>query len=166
MSYKGPFSGWLQRRRRRSSDLEMMSFGPRSRAFRNTERELSSFRMRVLVAGLFVVTCFGLLLARFVWLQVVKHEELYARGEANRTAHVPVTANRGLIRDRNGVLIARNYAGYTLEIYPRKVESVPAVIDELAKVVDIQPRDRRRFKKLQDELKNAESVPIRTKLSD
>ncbi|MFN9676691.1 MAG: penicillin-binding protein 2, partial [Betaproteobacteria bacterium] len=133
---------------------------------RNTEKELFVFRSRVLVAGLVVLGCFALLLARFVWLQVFKHEDLYARAEQNRIAVVPVTANRGLIKDRNGVVIARNYAGYTLEINPRQVKSASALIDELAKVVEVQPRDRRRFAKLREELKGADSIPIRTRLSD
>ncbi len=71
---------------------------------------------------------------------------------------VPVTANRGLIKDRNGVVVARNYAGYTLEINPREVANVNALIDEIAQVIEVQPRDRRRFKKLQEELKGADSI--------
>jgi penicillin-binding protein 2 len=135
-------------------------------AFRNPEHDILQFRTRVVVATLFVLICFGALLARFVWLQVVKHAELYEQAEINRIAVVPVQANRGLIRDRNGVIIARNFSAYTLEINPRKVDNVNAVIDELANVIEIQPRDRRRFKKLQEELKGAESIPIRTRLTD
>ena len=133
---------------------------------RNTERELTQFRMRALVAIGLVLTCFGLLLARFVWLQLVKHDDYHARAEQNRIAVVPVTANRGLIKDRNGVVIARNYAGYTLEINPREVRDVNALIDELGSVVEVAPRDRRRFNKLREELKGADSIPIRTRLTD
>ena len=61
---------WLRRRRRRRS-ASTLWFGPRSKAIRNTETELLQFRTRAIVAGLFVLTCFSLLLARFVWLQVV-----------------------------------------------------------------------------------------------
>jgi penicillin-binding protein 2 len=140
------------------------------KALRNTERDLWQFRTRVVAATLFVLVCFGLLLARFVWLQLAKHDDFYARAESNRIAVVPVTANRGLIKDRHGVVIARNYAGYTLEINPRLLKDAPgginAVIDELAQVIDVQPRDRRRFRKLQEELKGAESIPIRTRLSE
>ena len=143
-----------------------MWLGPRSKAMRNTERELWHFRTRVFAAGLFVFGCFGLLLARLVWLQVIQHDTYHARAEQNRIAVVPVTANRGLIKDRNGVVIARNYAGYTIEINPRQVGNVNALIDEIAEVIEVQPRDRRRFKKLQEELRGADSIPIRTRLSD
>jgi len=159
-----PLDLFGRRRRRRST--EAVWFGPRSNVMRNTEKELWQFRSRALVAGLFVLACFGLLLARFVWLQLVKHDDYYARAEQNRIAVVPVTANRGLIKDRNGVVIARNYAGYTLEINPREVSNINALIDDIAKVVEVQPRDRRRFRKLQEELKGADSIPIRTRLTD
>jgi penicillin-binding protein 2 len=135
-------------------------------AFRNSQLEIDLFRSRAAVAALAVLAAFGLLVIRLVWLQVVKHDELHQRAEAQRTALVPVTANRGLIRDRNGIVIAENFSAYTLEINPRRVDDVAATIEALAEVVDIQPRDRRRFKKLHDELKGAESVPIRTRLSD
>jgi penicillin-binding protein 2 len=136
------------------------------KAFRNPQQEVDLFRGRAAVAGLFVLAAFALLVARLAWLQVVKHDELHRKAEAQRTALVPVTANRGLIRDRNGIIIAENFSAYTLEINPRRVEDVAATIDDLAQVVDIQPRDRRRFRKLADELKGAESIPIRTRLSD
>ncbi len=136
------------------------------KALRNTERELFYFRTRILVASVFVAACFLLLAGRFVWLQFFKHDDLYARAESNRIAVVPVTANRGLIKDREGRIIARNYSAYTLEINPRQVENVSAVIDDLAQVIEVQPRDRRRFKKLQEELKGADSIPIRTRLTD
>lgn len=136
------------------------------KAFRNPQQEVDLFRSRAGVAALFVLAAFAVLGARLFWLQLVKHDELHRKAESQRTALVPVTASRGLIRDRNGIVIAENFSAYTLEINPRRVEDVAATIDELATVVDIQPRDRRRFKKLHDELKGAESVPIRTRLSD
>jgi penicillin-binding protein 2 len=75
--------------------------------------------------------------------------------------------NRGLILDRNGVVLARNYSAYTLEITPSKIEgNLEDLIDQLAAIVDIQPRDRKRFKKLQEESRNLGSAPIRVRLTD
>jgi penicillin-binding protein 2 len=153
------------RRRRRSSGDEL-SFGPRSATMRNPEREVHYFRLRVLVAMAFVLFCFTLLGARFAWLQVVKHEGYLAQAEQNRIAVLPVAPNRGLIKDRHGRIIARNYSAYTLEITPSKVASLEQTIDQLAQVVEVQPRDRRRFKKLMEDTKRFDSVPIRTRLSD
>lgn len=134
---------------------------------RNVEADLSRFRARVLVASGAVLVCFFLLAARLVWLQVVKHEQLDEQAESNRTAIVPIVPNRGLILDRNGIVLATNYSAYTLEITPSRVEgTLDRVIDELSHVIEIQPRDRRRFKKLLEESKSIDSLPIRTKLSD
>ena len=155
---------WLRRRRRSSG--EELSFGPRSATMRNPEREVHYFRLRVLVAMAFVLFCFTLLGARFAWLQVVKHEAYLAQAEQNRIAVLPVAPNRGLIKDRHGRIIARNYSAYTLEITPSKVASLEQTIDQLAQVVEVQPRDRRRFKKLMEDTKRFDSVPIRTRLSD
>ena len=134
---------------------------------KNLARELDRFNLRLIVAALFVLLCFGLLTARLVWLQVFRHDDLAQQAEANRTAVVPVVPNRGLIVDRNGVVLATNYSAYTLEITPSKVlGELDATIDRLAEVLEVQPRDRRRFKRLQDESKSFESLPIRTKLGD
>jgi penicillin-binding protein 2 len=134
---------------------------------KDLERELSRFRGRLVAAALFVLLCFGLLASRLVWLQVVRHDDLRTQAEANRIAVVPIVPNRGIITDRNGVVLATNYSAYTLEITPSKVEAeLEPVIDALATLVDIQPRDRRRFKRLLDESKHFESLPIRTKLTD
>ncbi len=133
---------------------------------RNVEQELSRFNARLLAAAAFVLFAFGLLGARLVHLQVVKHEELSTQAENNRIAVVPIVPNRGLIVDRNGIVLANNYSAYTLEITPSKVSDLDGMIDRLAEVVDIQARDRKRFKRLLEESKSFESLPIRTKLSD
>ncbi|OJX32754.1 MAG: penicillin-binding protein 2 [Burkholderiales bacterium 68-12] len=133
---------------------------------RNAEAEARRFRARVLALGVVVLLAFGLLVARLLYLQVMRHDDLAEQAESNRTAVVPIVPNRGLILDRNGVVLATNYSAYTLEITPSKVESLEQTIDGLAEIVDIQHRDRRRFKRLMEESKSFESLPIRTRLSD
>ncbi len=137
---------------------------------KDIERELDRFRGRLLAAAAFVLFAFSLLGARMVYLQVVRHEQLAMQAENNRIAVVPIVPNRGLIVDRNGVVLATNYSAYTLEITPARVAGgageLETLIDQLAGVVPIAPRDRRRFKRLMDENKSFESLPIRTKLND
>ncbi|MES2956252.1 MAG: penicillin-binding protein 2 [Pseudomonadota bacterium] len=133
---------------------------------RDVEADLSRFRARVLVVGLVILLAFSLVAARLVYLQVVRHDDLNAQAESNRTAVVPIVPNRGLILDRNGVVLATNYSAYTLEITPSKVRDLDDTIEALGRLVEITPRDKRRFKKLRDESKNFESLPIRTRLSD
>ena len=134
---------------------------------KDNDREIHLFRMRLTAVVGFVFVCFGLLVARFVWLQVVQHNKYMAQAEDNRIAIVPVVPNRGLIVDRNGVVLARNYSAYTLEITPSKLEAnLESVIDELAKLVEIEPKDRKRFKRLLEESKSFSGVPLRTRLTD
>ncbi len=133
---------------------------------RNVEADLSRFRARVLVAGLVILFAFMLLAARLVFLQVVRHEDLNEQAESNRTAVVPIVPNRGLILDRNGVVLATNYSAYTLEITPSRVADLEETIEALGRLVEIHPRDKRRFKKLREESRNFESLPIRTRLTD
>lgn len=138
----------------------------RHTTFKNPEEELYRFRRRLLVALGFVLVCFGALIARFVWLQVVQYDYFHTRAEDNRISLVPVVPNRGLVLDRQGIVLARNYSAYTLEITPSKVSDLDATIDRLSQLVEIQSRDRRRFRKLMEESRNFESLPIRTRLSD
>ena len=133
---------------------------------RNPHHEIHRFRGRLLIAALVVSAMFLMLVGRFVHLQVLQHAHYDTLAESNRIAIAPVVPNRGLILDRNGVELAHNYSAYTLEITPAKVQNLDALIDELATVVDIAPKDRKRFRKLLDESKNFESLPIRNRLSD
>ena len=133
---------------------------------KNLEQELGRFRSRLWAAAGFVLFCFGLLVFRLVVLQVVRHDDLATQAENNRISVVPIVPNRGLIVDRNGVVLANNYAAYTLEITPSKVDNLEQTIEDLSQIVDIQTRDRRRFKRLREESKSFESIPIRTRLTD
>jgi penicillin-binding protein 2 len=137
-----------------------------STEIKDRERELHYFQLRVGFAGFAVLVAFALLFARFFHLQVVQHEAYASKAEENRISIVPIAPNRGLILDRNGVVLARNYSAYTLEIFPAKVRDLERTIAELADVVEVQAKDRSRFKKLLQEMRNAESLPIRTRLSD
>jgi penicillin-binding protein 2 len=133
---------------------------------RDTAAELARFRRRLLVIACVVLFGFALIGARLAVLQVVRHDDLAERAESNRTAIVPIVPNRGLILDRNGVVLASNYAAYTLEITPSKAGDVNAAIDELGDLVEVTPRDRRRFQRLREDSRSFDSIPIRTRLSD
>ena len=116
---------------------------------------------------LFVLFAFGLLGARLVYLQVYQHDELSTQAENNRIAVVPIVPNRGLILDRNGVVLANNYSAYTLEITPAQGRATSTRRSTSSpRSSTIQPRDRSRFKRLLEESKSFESLPIRTRLTD
>ncbi|UCV11759.1 penicillin-binding protein 2 [Dechloromonas denitrificans] len=134
--------------------------------FHNPEADIDRFRFRVGFAAVAVLLAFGILLGRFIWLQVIHYDFYRTRAEDNRIALIPIVPNRGVITDRNGVVLARNYSAFTLEITPSQVDNLETAIDELSAIIDIQPKDRKRFKRLLDEAKNFESIPIRTRLTD
>ncbi|VXC62168.1 transpeptidase involved in peptidoglycan synthesis (penicillin-binding protein 2) [Burkholderia sp. 8Y] len=134
---------------------------------KNTEQQLSKFRLRVAAAGLFVFVCFGLIGLRFLYLQVWHFSKYSLQANENRISVAPIVPNRGIITDRNGIVLAKNYSAYTLEVTPSKINgTLDEVIDELSQVIPIDSRDRRRFKKLLEDSKNFESLPIRTRLTD
>ncbi len=134
--------------------------------FHHSEQDSDRFRSRVVFAGSLVLLCFLLLFGRFFYLQILQHDYYATRAESNRISLVPVMPNRGNIVDRNGVILARNYSAFTLEITPSKTMGLEDTIDKLNEIVEIQLKDRRRFKRLLEESKNFESIPIRTRLSD
>ncbi len=135
---------------------------------RNLQLELHQFRRRSWVAAGFMLLVFGVLISRLLVLQVARHEALAKQAESNRTAVVPIVPHRGWILDRNGVVLANNYSAYTLEVTPAEVEfdTLDNLIAELATIVRIEPRDIKRFKKLQAESKNFEPIPLRSRLSE
>jgi penicillin-binding protein 2 len=133
---------------------------------RDPQRELLHFRRRLLIAGAMVIVAFGGLLSRFVYLQLFQHRHYQTLAESNRIAIVPIVPNRGVMTDRNGVVLAQSYSAYTLEVTPSRVKNLDETIDGLATLVEVQARDRKRFKRLIEESKNFESLPLRTRLSD
>ena len=133
---------------------------------RNHPRELQRFQLRLAFSAVFVLLLFLVLFARFFYLQVSQREHYHTLAEANRISIAPIVPNRGLIFDRNGEVLAHNYSAYTLEIVPSKTANLEDLINDLSSVVEIAPRDRKRFKKLMEESKRFESLPIRTRLSD
>ena len=133
---------------------------------RDAERDAGRFRLRVWVVGALVLLAFALIAWRLYVLQVLRYDDLAEQAESNRTAVVPIVPMRGQILDRNGVVLATNYSAYTLEITPSRAIDVDATIDALSAIVDIQPRDKRRFKRLMDESRRFDSLPIRTRLTD
>jgi penicillin-binding protein 2 len=138
----------------------------RHSALNTRDRELDRFRFRLAVAAVVVVLAFCTLIGRFAYLQIYQHDYYTTRAEDNRISLVPIVPNRGVIVDRSGTVLARNYSAFTLEITPSKVADLDATIEALGQLIEVLPKDRKRFRKLLEESKTFESLPIRTRLSD
>lgn len=130
------------------------------------QREIHYFRLRLVLSLGFVAVLFIILLVRLFFLQVVRYEHFHTMAESNRIYVVPIVPNRGLILDRNGIVMAQNYSGYTLEIAPNKVQDMDALIAELSKLVEISAKDIKRFKKMLNERQALETIALRKQLSD
>ena len=91
-----------------------------SRELKNYQTELHHFKLRLSVLGLIVLIAFSLLVIRFYYLQINRYDYYQTLAESNRISVVPITPNRGLITDKNGVVLAHNFFVYTLEITPSK----------------------------------------------
>ncbi len=128
---------------------------------------LDSFQERIHIATLFVTFCFLLLVTRLVWLQLVSHSKYALLAESNRIALVPAPANRGLLIDRNGIVIGRNYSALTLDVNAEEVKgNVDQLINELSEIVDISPKDRRNFKRSLEDSRNMGTFPLRSMLNE
>lgn len=134
--------------------------------FKDTLREIHNFRQRLAISIVFVLLLLLVLFSRFIYLQVIQKNHYQTLAENNRIAIVPIAPSRGLILDRNGVVLAHNYSAYTLEITLSKVPDLQETIEELAKIVDIQLGDRKRFKRMLADNRKYESLPIRNRLTD
>lgn len=133
---------------------------------RDPARELFLFRKRLWLTGLAMLLVFGALLARFFYLQVIAHQQYQTQAENNRIAVVPVGPSRGTISDRNGAVLAQSFSAYTLELTPSRIHDLEATLAQLGELIEITPRDLRRFHRAMEESRNFDSLPLRTKLSD
>lgn len=135
-------------------------------AIRTYREEASIFQHRAWVAAALVSLACLILLARLFYIQVYRHDYYRTLAENNRITAVPVPPNRGIIMDSHGVVLAHNYAAYTLELTPGKIADLDTTIDQLAKLVEITPANRRNFFRLLHDSHNFETLPLRNRLTD
>jgi penicillin-binding protein 2 len=113
-------------------------------------------------AGILILVLF----ARLLYLQVIAHEHFTTLSEDNRVKLQPIPPNRGLIFDRNGIVLAENLPSYRLEITPEQVQDMDATLNALEEIIDIREVDRSRFEKLRKRKPGFEAVPLLFHLND
>ncbi|MGH8280419.1 MAG: penicillin-binding protein 2 [Gammaproteobacteria bacterium] len=133
---------------------------------RNSWLEHRQFTLRVLIVGVLALLLLLTVAARLYYLQVLNHSHYVTLAEGNRLRSDPVTPPRGLIYDRNGVLLAENRPSYELDITPEQVPNLKATLAALAKVVEIRPQDLKQFDELLKTKRPFQPLPIRGNLSD
>ena len=132
---------------------------------KDTIRESQAFLNRAIIAGLLVFGAVMVLVWRMAQLQVIDHAHFTTLSRENRVKVVPLPPTRGLIYDRNGVLLAQNRPAYSLEITPEQVGDLDQTLKQLAEVIEIDEEDLERFWKLKNRKRRFDSVPIRVNLS-
>ena len=135
-------------------------------ALKDHLRETHLFQQRLVVAmvigGLLILG----LVARLFWLQIVQQDHYATLSENNRVNVVPIPPTRGLIYDRNGVLLAQNLPSFTLELVPEHIDDLVTTLDELAKLVALTDEDVLRFHRNRKRKRRFEGIPLRFRLSD
>ncbi len=129
-------------------------------------RESRTFNDRAAIALALVVIMIFTILARLVYLQIISHEHYTTLAEDNRVSIVPVPPTRGLIYDRNGILLAQNLPAFSLEIVPERVSDIDETIRALGEILEISDDHLKRFKKQLQQKSAFRSIPLRTHLND
>ena len=123
--------------------------------------------MRRTVAMVVIATLLiGALVSRLVYLQVLSHDHYATLSDDNRIKIQPLSPNRGLIYDRNGLLLAENLPSYRLEITAELIKDMPATLAAMDKLVSIRDIDLKRFEKLRKRTPSFKPVPLRFHLND
>lgn len=133
--------------------------------FQKDDQDLKPFKKRLVFLFGLVIFCFAILVCRFAWLQIINQITYTEKAERNRTVTVTLHGPRGIIVDRNNEILAQNKMVYSLEITPDKVRDINQTIDDLSHIITITHADRRRFKRLREDLQRYDSVPIRQGLT-
>jgi penicillin-binding protein 2 len=133
--------------------------------FKDYRRENRRYNGRAIISGLLVLLLIGLLIGRMAYLQIVSHKHFTTQAQDNRVKLVPLPPTRGLIYDRNGVLLAENRPVFSMEIIPEQADDLSVTIDALRDIIEIKSTDIERFHKLRRQKRRFDSIPIRVNIS-
>jgi len=128
------------------------------------ESRLFNERTVVAVAGIILFVTF--IIGQMVYLQIISHEHYATLAHDNRITIRAVPPTRGLIYDRNGVLMAQNLPSYSLEFTPERISDIDGTIEAISKIIKITDADIEHFKKSLQTQRSFMSIPLRYQLND
>lgn len=128
--------------------------------------ETQIFNQRALVAAVIMLLLLSLLLSRLFFLQISNQKHYETLSENNRISIQPIAPTRGLIFDRNGILLAQNLPSYTLAIIPERVKNLDDTLKKLKTLIHISKNDLKNFKKNRLRKRRFEGIPLRFRLND
>ncbi len=132
---------------------------------RNNVAESNLFTRRVIIAFVIVCALIGVLLANLYSIQVNMHESYQTRANGNRIKVIPVAPNRGIIFDRNGMILAENKAVYSLELVAEKIKNIEHTVDTIGSIINITDEEKELFFKVQKAQKRFKKVTLKSRLS-
>jgi penicillin-binding protein 2 len=135
-------------------------------ALKNPHLEARIFAMRISVASLVLLLMMAGIVWRYYHLQISRHEDFATQADNNRIHMRPVAPTRGLIFDRNGILLADNRPGLTLSIVVERSNGKDQLLDELDQLLGLDEAEIERFNKLLKRRRPYESVPLRYNLTE
>ncbi len=134
---------------------------------KNDEHEKQLIKWRLILSAILVFILLSIVIGRLYVLQIVDNEHFTTLADSNRVHINALPPTRGLIFDRNGVILANNIPSYRLEITKEELaDEFDATITQLQQFIDISERDLKKFKQLSRRRRPFESVPLRFNLSD
>ena len=135
------------------------------RRLKNYSLETRKFKTRMLKAVILITVLVILLIIRLFNLQIFNYNLYSNLATNNQLENLPIEPNRGLIYDRNGVLLAENLPTFSLNIVIEHVKNIKATIDNLKTIINITPDEIKQFNKDLQHRHRFEHIPIKLKLS-
>jgi penicillin-binding protein 2 len=132
----------------------------------NPVHEQDLFRRRAFIAATVVATLVAVLIGRLTQLQILSHEHFNSLSENNRVRIQPIAPTRGLIYDRDGVLLADNLPSYRLEIIPEEVDDLDRTLAEVGELIPVEDIQLERFERLRRHAPPYQGTPLRLNLDD
>ena len=148
------------------SPLGMQSQMGSPSSIKNHQQESQLFRHRAIIALLGIICIVLIIITRLCYLQVFQHQFYSTLSHQNLLMVIPVQPNRGLIYDRNGVLLAKNIPVYNLDIIPGRVHNLQATIDKLKKYIHLSDADLKSFRRNLHQYRRYQEVPLKINLSE
>ncbi|MCW8345363.1 penicillin-binding protein 2 [Vibrio sp. ZSDZ65] len=133
---------------------------------RDHQAEARLFKSRALVSFIFIIVMMMLLVANLYNIQINQYQDYKTRSNDNRIKVVPIAPNRGLVYDRNGVLLAENRPVFNLEIIPEKVKDMDQTILDLREYLDISDDRIEAFQRERKRTRRFKSIPLLTQLNE
>lgn len=133
---------------------------------KNHHEEIQLINRRAIFALVIMIICIVLFVIRLGYLQFAKHDLYTTLSKKNWLDLVPIEPTRGLIYDRNGILLAENIPVFSLDIIPDKVTNMPQTLSEITKIVPLTDLEIAEFRKQLKQHRRFDEIPLKMRLSE